>query len=323
MELRYFTLFVCAFCFLGISIFFALLVVIESCQKQKILWSMGSAKDGSFTQLIFGVSNRVFGSLSSLILKSKFIESNACSVVTYLSLKGVIVEAKTAVSCLILFSFVSACLTFIFTVSLICALCVAFCIFFALTAFFTNLLAKELSGLREQVPDAIRCLSTCVKCGLSLMQTFEQASHECKGALGQVFLLAHNRLNMGSSVSESLEVFESVREIPELKFIAVAFSVHHVTGGPIADVLDCARESVLSELELARTLRIQTAQAKMSASIVTILPFVLLALFSFMSPGFLNPFFSSFVGISILVLALCMQLTGVMLVRKTLAKCEE
>ena len=75
MELRYFTLFVCAFCFLGISIFFALLVIIESCQKQKILWSMGETKDGSFTQLIFGVSNRVFGSLSSLILKLKFIET--------------------------------------------------------------------------------------------------------------------------------------------------------------------------------------------------------------------------------------------------------
>ena len=84
-------------------------------------------------------------------------------------------------------------------------------------------------------------------------------------------------------------------------------------------VLEAARESVEGEIELARSLKVQTAQAKLSARIVTVMPFVLIALFSFMSPGFLDPFFASVPGMVLLALALVMQVGGVMLVRRTLA----
>lgn len=106
--------------------------------------------------------------------------------------------------------------------------------------------------------------------------------------------------------------------VPELSFVAVALDVQHRTGGSIAPVLESATESVEGELKLMRALRVQTAQAKLSASIVTVMPFVLVALFSLMSPDFLSPFFSSFLGLALLALALIMQLTGVLIVRRML-----
>ena len=47
----------------------------------------------------------------------------------------------------------------------------------------------------------------------------------------------------------------------ELAFIAVALDVQHASGGSLASVLDAARESVEGEIELERSLRVQTAQA--------------------------------------------------------------
>ena len=49
------------------------------------------------------------------------------------------------------------------------------------------------------------------------------------------------------------------------------------------------------------------------------MPFVLVAAFSFASPDFLMPFFSSVTGYALLALALAMQVAGVVLVRKALA----
>ena len=49
------------------------------------------------------------------------------------------------------------------------------------------------------------------------------------------------------------------------------------------------------------------------------MPLVLIALFSLASPTFIAPFFGSAVGIGLLALALVMQVTGILLVRRALS----
>lgn len=181
-----------------------------------------------------------------------------------------------------------------------------------------NRFEKQCAHMREQVPDALRSMGTCFRSGLSLPQVLQHTAAECKGALGRVFGVAARRLQMGAAPDEALAALRGNSQVPELSFVAVALDVQHQSGGSIAPVLETARESVMSELDLMRSLRVQTAQAKLSASIVTVMPFALIALFSLISPGFLDPFFGSVAGMGLLALALIMQLAGVMAVRHML-----
>ena len=84
-------------------------------------------------------------------------------------------------------------------------------------------------------------------------------------------------------------------------------------------VLDAARDSVEGELALRRSLKVQTAQAKLSAQVVSVMPFALVAVFSLVSEDFLSPFFASPAGWALLGLALGMQAAGVGMVRRVLA----
>ena len=84
-------------------------------------------------------------------------------------------------------------------------------------------------------------------------------------------------------------------------------------------VLDAARDSMKGELALRRSLRVQTAQAKLSARIVVVMPFILVAVFSLASPDFLTPFFSSVFGYALFALAVFMQVAGVVLVHRALS----
>lgn len=177
---------------------------------------------------------------------------------------------------------------------------------------------KRASALRDEVPDALRSIGVCFKAGLSLMQTLRQTGTELKGPLGELFLAAARTLETGGTASEALALFKHRSDAPELAFVAVALDVQHQAGGSLAPVLDAARESVEGEIELARSLKVQTAQAKLSARIVTVMPFVLIALFSFMSPGFLDPFFASLSGMVLLAVALAMQTGGVVMVHRML-----
>lgn len=177
---------------------------------------------------------------------------------------------------------------------------------------------KRACAIRDEVPDALRSLGVCFKAGLSLMQTLRQTGTELKGPLGQLFIASSRSLETGGTVAEALSVFQSREGASELAFVAVALNVQHQAGGSVAHVLEAARESVEGEIELARSLRVQTAQAKLSARIVTLMPFALIALFSLMSPDFLAPFFESVPGMVLLGAALIMQIGGVLLVRRML-----
>lgn len=202
--------------------------------------------------------------------------------------------------------------------SAVCGIAVGCCVAFAVFAAVRSWQEKRVVAMREAVPDVLRAMESCFRAGLSLSQTLGQVSREAAGPLGSLFGVAARRLEMGGTPGEALAVLRGNRRVPELSFVAVALDVQHQCGGSIAPVLTSAREAVESDLELMRSLRVQTAQAKLSAQIVTIMPFVLIALFSLISSDFLSPFFGSAAGVALLALALGMQAAGVLTVRHML-----
>lgn len=214
--------------------------------------------------------------------------------------------------------FVVVCVGWLAGGSAVFGIALAGCTLVAAAGFLRNREDKRRDRLRDEIPDALRSLGVDFRAGLSLSQTLTQTASEMKGPLGELFKASALVLETGGTASEALAVFRERVDVPELAFVAVALDVQHRAGGSIAHVLDAARESVESEIELEQSLRVQTAQAKLSAGIVTAMPFILVGLFSLISPGFLDPFFTSLAGMLLLAVALIMQAAGVLLVRSML-----
>lgn len=178
---------------------------------------------------------------------------------------------------------------------------------------------KRRDGLQEAVPDALQSMMVCFQSGFSLQQTLNQVAQESEGALRDLFERVCRHLSVGQNLSAALAELKQGSSIPELSFIAVALDVQHQAGGSMSRILETTQDTVESELELKRNLRVQTAQARLSARVVSALPFVLIALFSLVTEDFLAPFFSSGTGIALLCLALGMQACGILVVRRMLA----
>ncbi|HIS41087.1 MAG TPA: type II secretion system F family protein [Candidatus Aphodovivens avistercoris] len=174
-------------------------------------------------------------------------------------------------------------------------------------------------AVRESVPELLRSIEACLQAGYTLVQTFRQVAKEAPGPLREAFSRAALMLEAGRPASEALEALKEGANLPELSFVAVALEVQHEAGGSMRQVLAAARDTVEGEMELKRSLRVHTAQAKLSARIVSVMPLALVALFSLVSEGFLEPFFASPVGWALLALAVGMQVTGIFLVRRMLS----
>ena len=177
---------------------------------------------------------------------------------------------------------------------------------------------RQEEALREAVPDALHAMGSCFQAGFSLLQTFQQLAGEIKGPLGKRFAACAHLLETGHGSSEALRALRAGGKRSELAFVAVALDVQHQAGGSMRPVLEAARETVEGELALRRALRVQTAQARLSARVVTVMPFALVAVFSLVSKGFLDPFLQSPLGLGLLGLACVMEVAGVLTVRRML-----
>jgi tight adherence protein B len=177
---------------------------------------------------------------------------------------------------------------------------------------------RHVEEMRESVPDMLHAMSACFHVGYSLLQTFKHLASEIQGPLGKLFEKAASDLETGRTATEALQRMRENSALPELAFVTAALEIQHQTGGSMQKIIDSACESIEGELALRRSLRVQTAQARLSMRVVTIMPFVLIAVFSLVSPGFLSPFFSSPLGVAVFCVAMGMQLAGVLIVRRML-----
>ena len=196
--------------------------------------------------------------------------------------------------------------------------CVA-CLVAVLATVVANERDKRNEAVRENIPDALESMGACFGSGFTLLQTFSQVAHEVPGPLGDTFARCAHVMETGGSAEEALVELRRGTYASELAFVAVALDVQHQSGGTIRQVLRAATDAAKDTLSLRRSLRVQTAQAKLSARIVVVMPFILVAAFSLISPDFLTPFFASPFGYAMLGLAALMQAAGIVLVRRALS----
>ena len=256
--------------------------------------------------------------VSHVLCRVKPVQRFCDNVADWLVQKGCNTTGQAVCSLAVAVCAVTIVGSFCVTQSLFGAIAIPLCGIVLVSFFMTSKKEKHQELICDSVPDALQSMSSCFQSGLSLLQTFHQVASEINGPLQAQFKRAANSLETGGTVRQALTVFEK-GESSELAFVAVALDVQHETGGSMRHVLDAARETVEGQIELKRSLRVQTAQAKLSARVVSLMPFLLVALFTLMSPDFLEPFFSSTTGFVLLLVALLMQVAGVLLVRRMLA----
>lgn len=272
--------------------------------------------DREMWQIRHGI--RPFLPLARRLLRMRRIDGWCQRAVSLLSDAGVASSAEAVLSCIIGLGMAAMLIGAVLSASLVAGIAVACALLIAVSFLVKSRNERRTNEMREEIPDALRVMSMCFRSGLSLQQTLEQTARETKRPLCELFEKAVRRLQTGETVTEALAVFDSPQATNELSFVAVALDAQHISGGSIAAVLDSARGFVEGELSLLRTLHVQTAQAKLSAQIVTIMPFALIAIFSLVSENFLAPFFESPLGIALFCVAIALQVAGILSVRRLL-----
>ncbi len=277
-----------------------------------------SGTNASFAQIALADGVPALKGLARVALQSKQAAAFVDGLTTEVQTAGYVCSRESVGSCVALVLLLAGVAAFALSGSPVCALAVLACVLFGFAAWATKRREKRREELREGIPEALQSMKACFQTGYSLSQTIDEVQQRTSGALKDLFSKVAGVLETGGGADAALAELKKGSAEPELVFLATALEIQHRTGSSMQRILEATRQSVADELELKRSLRTQTAQAKLSAQIVTVMPFALIGLFSLVSPGFLAPFFESPLGLVLLAIALAMQALGIVLVRKML-----
>lgn len=178
---------------------------------------------------------------------------------------------------------------------------------------------RRLHLFDEQLPDALMLLSGGLKAGLGLSSAIKQLVAETQAPLGQEFSLMLREQRLGVTQEQSLS--NLARRVPTQTTVLVvsAMRVAGETGGGLAEMLERTSSTVRSRLQMEGKIRALTAQGKLQAWVVGLLPVGLMFALHSMEPEAMSLLWHTRMGWGTLAVLAFLEAMGVYLIRKIVA----
>lgn len=175
---------------------------------------------------------------------------------------------------------------------------------------------KRLQTFEEQLPDALMTLAGGMRAGLGLNSAMTQLVAESQAPLAQEFSLMLREQRLGVSLEQSLNNLS--RRVPTQTTVLVvsAMRIAVETGGGLAETLERTAHMIRNRLQMEGKIRALTAQGKMQAWVVGMLPLFLMAVLNKMEPEAMSELWHTQLGWGVLVVVAFLEVMGIYVVRK-------
>lgn len=162
----------------------------------------------------------------------------------------------------------------------------------------------------SQLPDVLKLTASSLRAGFSLIQGLESVTRQVrepsKGELQRV--LAEVRL--GRPIDEAMSMAADRIHNKDFTESVIAIGIQQETGGNLAALFDTLAETMVQRLRMRREVRALTAEGRLSAYILGILPLALGVFIFFVNRPYMLVLFHTFAGKCMLVGGLVLAVAG-------------
>ena len=164
-----------------------------------------------------------------------------------------------------------------------------------------TLVLKQRQKIRKnkfthQLPDTLDLLINALKAGYSLQSAIEFAGRETSAPLGPELVRFHDESRLGIDVRTALIALQERVGTEDARMFVTSLLLQRETGGNLTELLGNIGSLVRQRLAFQGQVETLTAEPKLSAYILTALPFVVAGAISTMSPGYMKPLFATAIG---------------------------
>ena len=170
--------------------------------------------------------------------------------------------------------------------------------------------AKRLSLFRDQLPDAIDMMVSAMRAGYSFQAAMKFIGEEVNPPLGPEFTRFYEEQRLGIEVRVALLALQGRIDSIDLKMFVTAVLIQRETGGNLSEVLGNISTLMRERAALKADIETLTAESKLSARILSLLPLIVFILVNVINPDFMKPMLASTSGIIMFVSAAISVMIG-------------
>lgn len=164
---------------------------------------------------------------------------------------------------------------------------------FVITAFLFNMKLnrdtnKRMDTIEASFPDGLDVIRRALQAGYSFTDAIKLATEELEGPLAKEFKLMFVNINYTKDIKRALLGF--IQRVPSVSALAFgsAVMVQRETGGNLAENIENLTRVIRQRFKFRRRVKTLSAEGRLSAWILILLPFVLFAVIYIQTPTYVG-----------------------------------
>ncbi len=168
----------------------------------------------------------------------------------------------------------------------------------------------------DQMPDTLQVLSGTLRAGHGLAQGLQTVGQEAESPTAEEFRRLTIETRLGRDLVDALNGVADRVGGEDFRWVVQAIQIQRDVGGDLAEVFDSVAATIRDRTRIRRQVSALSAEGRMSAWVLMLLPFGLVGMMYVTNPDYLGPLFSSGVGQKLLALAAVLLIAGGLWLRR-------
>jgi tight adherence protein B len=180
-----------------------------------------------------------------------------------------------------------------------------------------NFMARRRRNVfMSQLPDMLQLLAGTLRAGYSLMQGVEAVSQEVTDPMGLELRRVVTEARLGRPLEDALDGTAERMGSPDFAWAVMAIRIQREVGGNLAELLLTVAETMIARERLRRDIRALTAEGRVSALVLGLLPVLLGFAIWVINPEYVGRLFETTAGNIMLGVALVAMAIGFFWMKK-------
>lgn len=170
---------------------------------------------------------------------------------------------------------------------------------------------RRLARLDAQLPDALDIVARSMQAGHAFSSALKIAAAETPMPLSRELQRMFDELHFGHALQQTLPALTERVDTEEVKFFVTSVLIQRETGGDLSALLLGTSALIRERQALAGQVRVLSAEGRLSAWVLSLLPLALGGVMAWLNPHFMAPLWQSPAGQRLLLVSALLWVLGV------------
>jgi tight adherence protein B len=180
----------------------------------------------------------------------------------------------------------------------------------AFRAVVTIRASRRRARFADQLGDTLQVIAGSLRSGHGLLQAVDTVAEESESPTREEFRRIVVETRLGKNLQDALQAAAMRVRNDDFEWVVEAIEIHREVGGDLAEVLDHVAATIRSRNSIRRQVQALSAEGRLSAVILFILPVGLTGVIAVVNPSYLDELIDSTAGNVLIAVGIALLVVG-------------